>query len=86
MDAKTRCFSTAAAREAGLAKRHESALLTKDKMAAELFVVRCPLPSLPFGWETRRYGSIVLSKSEHGYETIAEARAAGQLTISPNDC
>ena len=72
---------TEAARAAGLAKRREIALSAKGMMDPELFVVRCPFPSLPFGWETRRYGSIILSKSACGYETIAGARAAGELAM-----
>lgn len=70
---------TEAARAAALAKRREKASLPKDKMAGEVFAVRLPSPSLQFGWETRRYGCIVLNQSSCGYETIADALAAGKL-------
>lgn len=50
--------------------------------APRLFVVRLGAGSnLRFGWEIRKFGSFVLSKSGKGYATQAEAEAAGQEAL-----
>lgn len=72
---------TEAARAAALAKRREIASLGKP-LDAQVFVVRRSAPSLLYGWEIRRFGSIVLSQGETGYQTLAEAREAGDKELA----
>ena len=47
----------------------------------EVFVVRMPLPGALFGWEIRRFGAIVLQRSEMGYAAPALARVAGDRAM-----
>lgn len=75
----TRRHFTEAARAAAQAKRQDLARHPRDKHAPELFVVRPTPTSTAYGWETRRYGSLVLTRSPAHYETVAGARAAGEL-------
>ena len=70
-----------AARDAALIKRRELAAL-KTIVAVEVFVVRCSAPSLLYGWEIRKFGSIVLSRSETGFPTSSLARIAGEEALS----
>ena len=73
---------TEAARAAGLAKRRE---LAKQRPKGidhrEAFVVRLTGPGQPFGWEIRKFGSIVLSRSKTGFGTQLLAQAAGQQAL-----
>ena len=70
-----------AARDAALIKRRELAEL-KTIVAVEVFVVRCPAPSLLYGWEIRKFGSIVLIRSEIEFPTSSSARIAGEEALS----
>ncbi len=45
-----------------------------------VFVVRLA-GAMPFGWEIRKFGSFVLSKSGKGYANQAEAEAIGQEAL-----
>ena len=47
-----------------------------------VFAVRLPPPSTGFGWEIRRFGSFVLSRSEAEFRSSAEALAAGMKTLA----
>ncbi len=48
----------------------------------EVFVVRMPQPGTMFGWEIRRFGAIVLHRSEAGYRAPALARLAGEVAMA----
>lgn len=78
---KARRVPSEAARLAAVAKRREMAMIVKDKARPEVFVVRLPPPSRLFGWEIRRFGSVVLSRGGEGYPSLAEARRAGEAVF-----
>lgn len=65
----------ASASERAFNRRREEAL-------QKVFVVRLPPPSMGFRWEIRRFGSLVLSRSETEYPTSAEAKAAGEAAMA----
>lgn len=52
----------------------------------KLFVVRLGAgPTLRFGWQIRRAGSVVLSRSEEGYSTFQQAQDAGLQALTSLD-
>lgn len=78
----TRRYFSQAAREAALAVRLANRKLPGDFGRPEVFVVRMPLPGALFGWEIRRYGAIILQRSEMGYAAPALARVDGERAMS----
>lgn len=76
-----RCF-TPAAREAGRAVRRAKALQREDIAAPQVFVVRRTSFPDPFAWEIRRFGGMVLDRSDVGFPSIPLARAAGGEVLS----
>ena len=53
-----------------------------SRAAPRLFVVRLGAgPALRFGWEIRKFGNFVLSKSEAGFATLLEAEIAGEKVL-----
>ena len=51
-----------------------------------LFVVRLGAgPTLRFGWEIQRAGSVVLSRSDEGYSTFQQAQDAGFEALASCD-
>ena len=57
----------------------------REETIRKVFVVRLPPPSTGFGWEIRRFGSLVLSRSETEFATSAEAKAAGDAAMAAGD-
>ena len=78
----TRRYFSQAAREAALAVRLANRKLPGDFGRPEVFVVRMPQPGTMFGWEIRRFGAIVLHRSEAGYRAPALARLAGEVAMA----
>ena len=78
----SRRYFTSAARKAGLEARREAAVLKKDLMTPALFVVRQSDQSQLFGWEIRRFGGVLLNRSETGYDTQSQAQTAGEKTLA----
>ena len=78
----TRRYFTQAAREAALAVRLANRKLPGDFGRPEVFVIRMMLPGAMFGWEIRRFGALVLHRSEMGYAVPALARAAGEQALA----
>lgn len=76
-----------AARLAAVAKRREIAAIPKDKARVEVFVVRREAPGQPFGWEIRRFGSIVVEQSGACFASVEHAMTAGlaALALHPKD-
>ena len=76
-----RYFTEAARAAAAEAKRlkRENAV-PRDTPA--VFVVRVPPANKMFGWEIRRFGSLVLTRSEDRFTTAADARAAGEAALA----
>ena len=60
-------------------RRREAALPATDALG--VFVVRLAGPK-PFGWEIRKYGGIVLSRSDTGFGTQVLAHAAGEKALA----
>ena len=60
-------------------RRREAALPAKD--APQVFVVRL-VGSKPFGWEIRKFGSIVLSRGATGFGTQLLAQKAGEHALA----
>ena len=78
----SRRYFTLAARTAGLEARHENAVSKKDLMTPALFVVRQSGQGQLLGWQIRRFGGILLSRSETGYATSFLARSAGEAALT----
>lgn len=76
-----------AARLAAIAKRREIAAIPKDKARVEVFVVRRDALGRSFGWEIRRFGSIVVERSAACFASIEHAMEAGEaaLALHPKD-
>ena len=73
---------TQAARDAALARRRELAALPKDPSGhPQLFVTRGAYVRNDFGWEIRRFGAILVARSDRGYATATLARDAGDHAI-----
>ena len=80
--AKTRRHFTEAARQAALARRREIAALPKQPSGTlALFVVRGAERGNDYGWEIRRFGAIVVARSERGFDGQIAARQAGEEAL-----
>ena len=77
-----RRYFTPAARKAGLEARRENAVSKQDLMTPAMFVVRQSGRNQLYGWEIRRYGGVLLSRSESGYATALLARSAGEAALT----
>lgn len=77
---ETRLFSPQA-RQAAIEKRRRVREEQPPKGTPSLFVVRLAVDH-QFGWEIRRFGSIVLSRSDDGFATRSEAQVAGQEALA----
>ncbi len=76
---KTRRHFTEAAREAALARRREIAAMPKDPAGTlALFIVRGAECGNDYGWEIRRFGAIVVARSQRGFAGQGAARQAGE--------
>ncbi len=78
----SRRYFTDAARAAALEVRRENAALKTSVMTPALFIVRQNADSQLFGWEIRRFGGVLLRRSETGYLTQVLARSAGQTALT----
>ena len=67
-------------RHSAEARRHASAQRPATS-APEVFVVRLA-SSKPYGWQIRKFGSFVLSRSAAGYATELQARTAGENALN----
>ena len=77
--ARTRRHFTQAARDAALARRREIAALPKDPAGSlEIFIVRGAERGNDYGWEIRRFGALVVARSNCGFPVPGAARAAGE--------
>ena len=77
-EAAPRRHFTQAARDAALARRRELAAMPKDPSGQpRLFVTRGAQTGTDFGWEIRRFGALVIARSDRGYPTAELARNAG---------
>ena len=47
-----------------------------------IFVVRMVGPTQHFGWEIRKFGGIVVSRSKKDFPTQLEARDAGEKALT----
>ncbi len=81
MSATQKRFFTDAAREGARRARLERGATAVDPRTPKAFVVRLPWPSNRFAWEIRRYGMILLSKSDGDFASALEARAAGVAAL-----
>ena len=76
-----RYFTDAARVAAGEARR-----LKREHPVAkglpEVFAVHLPARGKTFGWEIRRFGSVVLEQGVDQFDTAAEARAAGEAVLA----
>jgi hypothetical protein len=80
--AKTRRHFTEAARQAALARRREIAALPKVPSGTlALFIIRGAEHGNDYGWEIRRFGAIVVARSECGYPAPLAARQAGEEAL-----
>lgn len=79
---KTRRHFTEAARQAALARRREIAALPKQPSGTlALFIVRGHERGNDYGWEIRRFGAIVMARSERGFPGQIAARQAGEVAL-----
>ncbi len=70
-------FDDPVTRESASDVRRQAFVERRQASDSMVFVSRVPPPGKGFRWEIRRFGSIVLERSEVDYETIAAARLAG---------
>jgi hypothetical protein len=47
-----------------------------------VFVFRCPPSATTFSWEIRRFGAIVVKRSDHVFASEAAAREAGTAALA----
>ncbi|WP_237477572.1 hypothetical protein [Lichenibacterium dinghuense] len=73
---------TAAAQAAAIEARRRKRDLAKPRGTPELFVVRLGDERLPFGWEIRRFGAVVIDRGPLGFSTADAARSAGEEALS----
>ena len=71
-----------AARLAAVAKRREIAAVPKDKARVEVFVVRREAAGRSFGWEIRRFGSVVVERSAAAFASVEHATVAGEAALA----
>ena len=81
-DVPSRRYFTQAARDAVVAARRAKAMIPQDSTAPQVFIVRLASFPMPFGWEIRRFGGLVLSRSDMGFPSMASARSAGEGTLA----
>ena len=79
-DPKKRFFSPQNRQAAIEARRHLAA--KHPTGSPQIFVVRIVGPTQPFGWEIRKFGSIVLSRIETGFGTQLLAQTAGDEALA----
>ena len=48
----------------------------------KVFVIRVPPANKEFGWEIRRFGSVVLRRGVDQFGTAEEARVAGEAVLA----
>ena len=70
----------AAAKEARRRKQQVRATMGFD--CPEIFVVRRPGGTLQYHWEIRRFGGVVLDRSDAAFARILDARFAGERVLS----
>ena len=75
-------YFTAAARAAAAEVRRQKRENPIPVDTPKVFVIRVPPTNKGFGWEIRRFGSIVLSRSAEKFDTAAEAMAAGEAALA----
>lgn len=80
-DSSRRHF-TQAARDASVAAKRAKSTMMQDIAAPRVFITRLTSFPMPFGWEIRRFGGLILGRSEMGYPTVALARSAGEKTLA----
>ena len=73
---------TRAALEACAAARRAKAMVPHDSTSPQVFITRFATFPMPFGWEIRRFGGLVLSRSPMGFPSMASARSAGEETLT----
>ena len=78
----TRRHFTQAARDAAVAARRARAMVRHDITDPQVFITRLASFPMPFGWEIRRFGGLVLGRSEMGFPTMTSARSAGEGTLA----
>ena len=81
-DGPNRRHLTQAARDAAAAARRAKAMVPHDSTAPQVFIIRLASFPMPFGWEIRRFGGLVLSRSDMGFPSMASARSAGEGTLA----
>ena len=62
--------------------RRKSVENRRAEALQKVFAIRLPPPSAGYGWEIRRFGSIVLGRSEAEFHTSAEAVEAGEIVLA----
>ena len=78
---QTQHVNTIDGRKASLEARRRWIAERRDAGAPVVFVVRLA-GSMPFGWEIRKFGAIVLRRSETGFKTQLMARSAGEKAMT----
>lgn len=79
---KTHHMQTPEGKQAATEARRKWALEQPPKGAPVVFVIRLDEGEQPFGWEIRKYGSFVLSRSETGFGTQLLAQMAGETALT----
>ena len=69
------------ARQAAIDSRRRLAAINPSTGTPQIFVVRLE-GAQPFGWEIRKFGSFVLSRSETGFGTQVLARMDGEGALA----
>ncbi len=76
-------MNTLEGRKASAAGRRRALAEKPPRDAPRLFVVRLGAgPTLCYGWEIRKFGSIVLNRSETSFETQLLAQMAGEKALT----
>ena len=74
-------FLSPQARQAAIEARRRLAAAKSPTGSPQMFVVRFAGPQA-FGWEIRRFGGFVLSRSETGFRTLLLAQTAGEQALA----
>ena len=80
MSANSRTISPQA-RQAAAETRRRRFAEQAPRDALGIFVVRIVGPTQPFGWEIRKFGSFIVSRSDKGFATQLEAKTAGEKAL-----
>ena len=80
-DGSKRPYFSPEARQAAFDTRQRLAAAKSPAGSPQMFVVRFAGPQ-PFGWEIRKFGSFVLSRSETGFRTVLLAQTAGEQALA----